>query len=237
MANGKSAGRAVGIVLLVQMAGSYLVNFTLLEPLTAAQGGLLASAASNPLRVGLWGLVGLAVGATSLVLAIAAWPVLRRASPRWALWVVALGAVSLALQVVEHVGLLSVLSLSEARASAVSAPAGLYEAVALLARSLRNWMHFSGLVLVGAMYFGFYAALWRDRLVPRLLAGLGLLASLLQMGSVAQPFLGHEVIFPLLAPMGLAHLLLALWLLWRGFAEPTPQALAPGSPATAPLAN
>jgi hypothetical protein len=35
------------------------------------------------------------------------------------------------------------------------------------------------------------------------------------------PFFGHPVNFSLLAPLGLAHLALALWLLARGFRNTT----------------
>ena len=210
-------GRLVGALILAQMIGSYAVNFVLLTPLSSAPGGLLVNAAKDPLRVGVWALVGLVAGALSLAIGITAWPVLRRHSARLALWIVALGAVSLALLVVEHADLLAVLSLSEAYSSAPAPPAGLYEAVALLARSLRNWMHYSGLVVAGSMYFVFFATLYRDRLVPRPLSGFGLVAVALQIASVSLPFLGLEVNFALLMPVGLSHLALSAWLLWRGF--------------------
>ena len=221
MSDAKTAGRVIGALLLLQMAGSYLVNFTLLAPLSAAPGGLLASAATDPLRVGVWGLLGLVVAAMPLGIGIAAWPPLRRVGERWALWVIALGAVSLALQVVEHIGLLAVWSLSEARLGAGSAAQAPYDTVALLARSLRNWTHFSALVVSGALYLGFFSALWVGGLVPRVLSGLGVLATVLQMTAVALPFLGRDVYFPLLAPIGVVHLLLALWLLWRGLGTAT----------------
>jgi len=213
----RRTGRLVGALILAQMVGSYVVNFVLLAPLSSAPGGLLVNAAKDPLRVGVWALAGLVAGALSLAIGITAWPVLRRHSARLALWIVALGAVSLALLVVEHAGLLAVLSLSEAYSSAPAPPAGLYEAVALLARSLRNWMHYSGLVVAGSMYLVFFATLYRDRLVPRPLSGFGVLAVLLQIASVSLPFLGREVSFPLLMPVGLSHLALSAWLLWRGF--------------------
>lgn len=220
MGAGKGAGRIVAVLLLAQMVAGYLVNFSILTPLTSAPGGLLVNAATSPLRVGLSALLGLAAGASSLAIAITVFPIVRRHSVRLALAIVALAGVSLALVAVEHAGILSVLSLSQARAAAPSPPADLYETVALLARSLRNWAHFTGLVFVGCMYLAFYGALLRHRLVPRAIAALGLIAAALQVSSVAQPFFDREVIFPLLMPMGLSHLLLAGWLLVRGFSEP-----------------
>jgi hypothetical protein len=42
-------------------------------------------------------------------------------------------------------------------------------------------------------------------------------AALLQIGALAMPFFGGEVIFPLLAPTGICQLILAIWLIARGF--------------------
>ena len=54
-------------------------------------------------------------------------------------------------------------------------------------------------------------------LVPRTLTVPGLLTAAMQITGVAMPLFGHDVVFPLLAPMGLAQLALALWLLVKGF--------------------
>jgi hypothetical protein len=69
------------------------------------------------------------------------------------------------------------------------------------------------------MYFVFFATLYRDRLVPRPLSGFGLVAVALQIASVSLPFLGRDVNFALLMPVGLSHLALSAWLLWRGFSN------------------
>ncbi|MBV9608574.1 MAG: hypothetical protein JO187_03360 [Acidobacteria bacterium] len=65
----------------------------------------------------------------------------------------------------------------------------------------------------------FYALLHRIALIPRVLAGAGLVAASLQVTSVAMPLFGHDVVFPMLAPLGLIQLILAVWLIWRGFPE------------------
>jgi hypothetical protein len=52
-----------------------------------------------------------------------------------------------------------------------------------------------------------------------------MLAVALQMATVSVPLLGGQVIFPLLAPAGLANLSLALWLLAKGFADQEPAPL------------
>jgi hypothetical protein len=49
------------------------------------------------------------------------------------------------------------------------------------------------------------------------LAGLGLIASVLQVCGVAVTLFGNDVVFPMLAPLGLIQLVLAVWLMARGF--------------------
>jgi hypothetical protein len=42
-------------------------------------------------------------------------------------------------------------------------------------------------------------------------------AVVLQLVAVAMPLFGHSVVFALLAPLGVSQLVLALWLVARGF--------------------
>ena len=51
-----------------------------------------------------------------------------------------------------------------------------------------------------------------------LAALLGLVTEALWVGiAVAMPVFGHDVVFPMLAPLGLSQLLLAVWLITKGF--------------------
>jgi hypothetical protein len=65
------------------------------------------------------------------------------------------------------------------------------------------------------MLLAMYVSLFRLQLVPRWLAGFGMLASLSQMIAVAKPLYGGWVVFPMLVPLGLANLLAIGWLIWR----------------------
>ena len=67
-----------------------------------------------------------------------------------------------------------------------------------------------------------YATTFRFALLPRALAVFGMAAVAVQIATVSLPLLGGHVIFPLLAPAGIAHLALALWLLTKGFADKVP---------------
>ena len=76
--------------------------------------------------------------------------------------------------------------------------------------------HFIGLSIAGLTVLVQYATLYRGALVPRALAAFGMAAALLQIIAVLMPLFGHDVVFLLLAPLGVSQLVLALWLIVRG---------------------
>jgi hypothetical protein len=114
---------------------------------------------------------------------------------------------------------MSMLSLSEAYHKAGPADRGNFEALRVVVASARNWAHYVGLIVAGATIFMLYAVLYRFALVSRPLAAFGLLASTLQVVAVAMPLFGHGIVFLMLAPLGVSQLLLALWLIAKGFRD------------------
>jgi Domain of unknown function (DUF4386) len=209
-------GRTVGGLLLVQMLLAALVNMVLFEPLIAPPGWIV-NAAEQPLAIGLSVVLGVAAEAIWLAIAIALYPTVRSFSERHALTFVALAAVALALCVVENGRLLSMLSLSQAYTAAAGQERESFQAMRGVVGAARNWAHFTHLAVTGLAMTTFMAALWRFGLVPRALAAIGMAAAALQVVTVSLPIFGQRVIFGLLAPIGLALLATAAWLLAKGF--------------------
>lgn len=218
MTAAQRAGRIIGVAIIVQMVGGFLVNFVLEAPLFGAPG-FLVSGAPHAQQIAVAALSGMVTEGLWLVTAVTVFPFLWQRSQRLAIALVALAAVLLAAAVFESAGVMSMLSASQAYARADEAGRGQFEHVRLVVASARNWAHFIARILDGITLFVFYAGLYRFVLIPRLLAGLGLIAVPLMITGLLQPFFGNEVIFPLLAPLGLSQLLLAGWLLARGFRE------------------
>jgi hypothetical protein len=217
-------GRIVGALILAQMAGGVLVNFVLAAPLFGPPGFLI-NAAPHSLQIAASVVLGLATGALSLAIAITVFPLFRQHGLQLALWFVALAGVSLAAMVVEQISVMSMLWLSEAYASASVAGRDTFEGLRIVVASARNGAHYIGLVVAGSTIFALYNALYRFGLVPRPLAAFGMAAALLQIVAVAMPLFGYPVIFLLLAPLGLSQLILAVWLIMRGFRDPAQQPL------------
>ncbi len=218
MENTLRAGRIVGALIFLQMAGSYVVNFVLETPLFDP-AGFLHTAAPHATQIAVSALLGIAFGGIWLAIAVTMFAMVRRRSERLALTLFALATVCLAISVVEHMNVMSMLSLSEAYTNAAVADQGAFQQLKLVVAASRNWAHFTQIILSGCAMFILYVTLIRFAFVPRVIPLLGLAAVLLQITSVAMPYFGHSVVFPMLAPLGLTQLALSLWLLAKGFRD------------------
>ena len=218
-ASTKGVGRIIGTLILAQMIGGVLVNFVLAAPLFGSPG-FLTNAAPHSLQIALSVLLGLAMSALTLGIAIAGFPVFFRYTRALTLLFVALASVSLAISAVEQISVMSMVSLSEAYARASAAERESVQALRIVVASARNWSHYINLIIGGSTIFVLYAVLYRFALVPRVLAAFGLAAVLLQLTAVAMPLFGLSIVFLMLAPLGVSQLVLAFWLIARDFRDP-----------------
>jgi hypothetical protein len=217
MESSKRVGRTIGVLLLLQGVGGVVGNFVLLAPLTRSPPGFLLTMAAHPAQVALAVLLGLlTAGAVALGIALAAYPLFRGYSARIALAFVSIATVCFVLVAVEGIALLSMLSLSQAQAAA---PAGAFDMLAVALGAFRKWTHYTQLIAASGMLLVLYGALHRFALVPRAFTVPGLIGVLLQLAAFAMVLFGEPMRFLLIAPLGLVHLALTVWLLTRGFVE------------------
>jgi hypothetical protein len=215
----RTIGRIVGALLLAQLIAGPIENFTLMGPVVAAPGFLL-NAAAHPRNLALAATLGFGLCLASIAIAVVAWPLFRRRSPRLALAFLAITLLGAAVTLVEGMAVMSMLSLSQAYAAAYGADEALYQGLGIVVGAARNWAHYADLVVGGLATAVMFGLLFRERLVPGSLAGFGIAAALVQMYAIGRPFFGVPVQFQLLMPLGLAYLATSAWLLWRGFVEP-----------------
>jgi hypothetical protein len=219
VATARTAGRAVGVLTLTQMLAGVMVNFVLTAPLFGSPG-FLVNAADHPSQIASSVVLGLAMAAIPIGIAVTAFPIIRQDAQGMALSLLALASASLAITAVEQTSVMSMLSLSEAYARAGAAEREALQGLRLVVASHRNWSHYVARAMDGVTILALYGALFRSRLVPRGLAAFGMAASALQVVAIAMPFFGHAVVFPMLAPLGVSQLVLALWLIAKGFRGP-----------------
>jgi hypothetical protein len=211
----RSASRWLAILLLAQLIVAPIANFALVGDVFGGEGGFLVNAAPHAIAVASAVLLSLALAVASAGIAVVLWPVLRPQCERLALSLAILGGAGIALAAIESTAMLSMLSLSQAYVAAGTPDEALYQALRGVVGAQRNWAHVVQLLAGGGMLLAMYVSLFRLQLVPRWLAGFGMLASLSQMIAVAKPLYGGWVVFPMLVPLGLANLLAIGWLIWR----------------------
>jgi Domain of unknown function (DUF4386) len=198
--------------------------------------GYLGYLAGHSTRLAVAALCYLAAAGTSVGIAVALYPVLRRVNVALALGSVVFRTIEAVFYTGAVVSLMSILPLArqfEAAAADQRVP------LRVLADSLVGQRELATLAGVFAFCFGallYYVPLYRARLVPRWLSGWGLLAALLLLTAcVLALFSGSAVTdrWPLAVPIAVQEIVLAVWLLARGFAESAFPAMAPNG-ATAP---
>ena len=100
----------------------------------------------------------------------------------------------------------------------------------IVVASARNWAHYMARMIDGLAILAFYAAVYRLAVIPRVLAGFGVVAAVLQIIAVAMPLFHRDVVFAMLAPLGLCQLIVAVWLIVRGFQAQPRTAIRPRQP-------
>jgi hypothetical protein len=208
----------MGLLLIVQAIIGSTVNFGLLGAIMAPPGAL-TNAAQFPNRMSIAALLLIIAGFVSVGISTTVFPVFRRYTVRGAIAYVVLTGAGLALVAVEASAIMSMLTISQEYIAAGGADARYYEIVGTAARYTRYWAHYPNLLVGSGTLLLVYSILFRFRLVPRLLTGTGMAAILLQLIGLSMPFFGYRVNFYLLTPMGICHLILAVWLIVKGFRE------------------
>lgn len=210
------AGRIIAALIILKMVGSGIVNFGLEAPLFGSPG-FLQNAAPHSTQIAFGALLGIGTEALWLATAVIAFPFLHERARTLTFWFCALAVVILGIAVAEAASVMSMISASEAYAKASPAGQEQLQIVRPVIAATRNWIHFLGRTADGVATLVFYTALYRAVLVPRWIAGFGIVCVVLMLAGITQPFFGNAVVFPLLAPLAISELLLAVWLLAKGF--------------------
>ncbi len=213
----RTAGRTVGVLVLLHLLLGLMLPFMLIDAVRNA--GFLANAAGMANQVRAAVLILIVGSALEIAITIAAWPVLRRYSSAMALWLLALAVAAFSLQAVDNAHLLSIVSLSQEYAKAGPGANETLQALAVVSFAARKWSHYSFLLVAVVWMLLLFATFFRFRLVPRALAAYGVAAAALQIGGVTMFGLFGHPPQTLLAgtPLAPAYLGLAGWLMVKGF--------------------
>jgi len=161
--------------------------------------------------------MGLAVAS----IALAMYPVLRLHDETMALGYVVARAVEGAFIIVPALTMLSLSTLAQEQVGpdAAADPATIATGVAIFA--IGDWAGYAAVAIVfclGAIMF--YTALYQARLVPRWLSGWGLLGAIVYLPASALAIAGRDDLATITnVPLALNEIVLAIWLIARGFED------------------
>ena len=211
----KKTATVAGVLFIVATVAS-LVDAALLNPVVDAHDYLAKLSANETRAIG-GALFSLIAAFASAGIAIALYRIVRRHSEGLALGSVAFRLIEGALYVVGALSILSLLTVSRGPLD----PSALASGRVLLA--LRDWAQLFGVM---AFYVGgsmYYLVFYRSRLIPRWLSGWGLVGVALGMAAALivmfrTPITHMPTIQVVLnIPIGVQELVLAVWLLVKGF--------------------
>ena len=221
-----------GVMFIIATVGA-LASSALLAPILSAPD-YLARISANEGQV-LWGAcLQLIAGLACPAIALALYPVLRKHGEGLALGSVGFRLIEGALYVVLVVVLLLLVTLSRETAKAGVAAGSASQVPGALLMASRDWLGpVAGVVTFGLGAFMYYVVLYRSRLIPRWLSGWGIVgvtlvivSGLLVMFGLAAPLSTPQVILAL--PIAVQEMVLAVWLIARGF-DPAAMAAESGS--------
>jgi hypothetical protein len=227
----RTNARTAGVLFITATVAS-LASVPLLKPILNSPDYLVEMAA-NEHRVILGALLGVVAAFASAAIAIWLYPVLKEHSKGG----LALGSVGFRLiegmlYAVAVVLLLSLLTLSQEFVKAGASVSSSFETGGTVLKATRDLASLVGILAFYLGGFMYYCIFYGSRLIPRWLSvwglvavALGATAALLVMFRVTTPMSTVQVAFNL--PIGVQEMVLAVWLIAKGFAAssaPSPSA-------------
>jgi hypothetical protein len=191
----------------------------------------LIKISANENQVIIGGLLSLLAAFASAGIAIGLYPVLKKHHEALALGSVGLRVMEGMLYIVGVVGLLSILTLSQEYVKAGASNASLFQASGTSLLAVRDW---AGKLSIIAFTLGalmYYYVFYQSKLIPRWLSGWGFLGVALSLAAALLAISGQIIYFStvfilLQVPIGVQEMVLAVWLIVKGF---NPSAIASGS--------
>jgi hypothetical protein len=169
-------------------------------------------------------LVYLVAAGTSVGIAIALYPLLKKTNPALALGAVVFRTIEAAFYTAAVVSLLSVTTLGRQFSAAPAANRAPIQALADYVLSVRDHSTLAAVFALSVGSFMYSVVFYRSRLVPRWLSAWGVAAALL-MGTAGlvslfsdDPVTGQYLLF---LPIAVWEMVIAVWLLVKGFSPGT----------------
>ncbi len=224
---------SVGVLFIIATVLNVLGNIFIKPILDAPDYLIKISANQNQVIMG--GLLVLVSALASASIAIWLYPILKKHHEAFALASVGFRVMEGMLYTVGVVGLLSLLSLSQAYVKAGASNASLFHISGTSLLAVHKWAGELGVIAFAMGALMYYYVFYRSKLVPRFISGWGFLGAALSIAAALLTISGQIIplstVFILLnLPIAVQEYVLAVWLIVKGF---NPSAIASGAAKTA----
>jgi Domain of unknown function (DUF4386) len=221
----RNMARIAGILFFIGTVTGLFNSFT--EPIVNAPD-YLTSIAANSTQVLIGALFLFIAAMVSGSIAISLYPVLKKQNEALALGAVGFRLMEAIFYIVNIIGILSLVTLSQDFVRAGAPNASAYHIVGTFiqaARAYANFVFGVGAFSLGALMY--YIVFYQSRLIPRWLSGWGLIAATLSGASAFLVMFGLKPLSPLMTvlvvPIFFNEIVLEGWLIFKGF---NPSAIA-----------
>ncbi len=213
----KKTARILGVLLLIQFIIGISINQFLLGPIIFASD-FLTNVSANATQVILSVLLGLMGSAVSVGIAVMLLPVFKQYHKEIAIWYLAFSIIGFTISVIDNIGVLSVLSLSQEYVKATDTD--YFQTLGTILYAIRWWTHYLDMLIACFALPVFYYVFYTSKLIPRFISVWGLAGIALMLTGILLTIFDqgtHDTEMILLLPLGLNRLFLAIWLMVKGF--------------------
>jgi hypothetical protein len=207
-----------GVLFIVATAASLLG--TAVEQPVLAGNDYLTRISENMNRVSAGGLLEFIAAGTSVAIAISLYPVLKRWSGSLALGAVTFRAIEAVMYTVGAVSMLSLLKVAQQFSNAAAPDRAWFQAIGDALLGARQEAILAGVFAFAVGALMYYYVFYRTRIVPRWLSGWGILAELLMLVACLSALFSRNPVTSyaiLILPIAIQEMVLAVWLIARGF--------------------
>ena len=222
MINSRTNARISGVLLILGTVP--MITAMLLFGQHLSSPDILSAVAANRSQTLLVAFAVIIMGTACAGIGISLYPVLKRQSEGLAIAVMGLRAAEGAVVIASAVGFFALVAISQEFVKAGSPPDSLYQSAGAVIRMMNDWASNIYGLPFGIAAFIYYAVFYRTRLVPCWLSVWGLAGISLMLVSVFCGLLGlmdpsSPVLFLLNMPILVQELVLAVWLIVKGYRE------------------
>jgi hypothetical protein len=224
MNSNRKTAIVAGILFIFATVVNLLSNVAFLKPILDAPdylGRIFAS--ENQILIG--SLLHIISSFACAGIAITLYPVLRKYNEGLALGSVGFRIAETMLYVFGSIGVLALLPLSQEFIKAGMPSASYFQTMANSFLSMRDWTGILAVITFGAGALMYYTIFYQARLIPRWLSGWGLAAAalclisgILVMFNIIDFFTPVQIVLNI--PIALQEMVLAVWLIVKGFNLP-----------------